>query len=915
MIEINAETLKYAYKKLKYYIYYYKSLNYLKDIIYKFEDEFSNDIDKFNDYFEKLSFEFNSIKSNDNLSKKENYKLNFDVYPKKDAIVDRGNDNYIVTDVNLFIKMNLKMYLVDILFALSIYDNISKNYNRNLAYGNMFSRYLDENIVNSPFLFENHRIKYKQWRNCIYSELDKFDANRGLIIKIDMKRCFYNFRFNFKKFTEDIGVINDIIIIIERYIYNYYTEIVNNFFQKKENFEKNECLLPIGLLSSYCIMNYFFQTIDEKFINNKYVFNYGRYVDDILILAKFSRNNNSTSIDILSDYFDEIFNFGSEDVSIKKSITNLTKDIPINKKKLKTKIVSIEKLKQKKEDLREFHNASIEDEERESGIELNVEGISKIKYYLYNNDISLESKIQKIFDLEDVESLNSYPLWKNIFSIMPTQDKVLELKDEIQKSIAKIKYESEVFKVEKIENKIKKTLQQELETALQLVVNEKYKKYFISDISQKLKFHYIENCLKETKIFQRKLKYTFPIVITKESLMLYYSLENLDNYSISMLSNNYKKINGIDLPKLDIGFKEVNDNIVIIYTVDKIDSLLSKRRELSKEKFENKVKISIVNLNIDEKEMDNYDLDDCKYPESYSYDTIRKIIVNSSKHGSKYVLFPELSIPYDEADKIISLAKDNEISIIFGVTHKLYVIDEGKERRIRTKDIDMYDIVYAKNITIIYDYHIGIIRKYVKQNLAPKEREFLLKNKIYGVNSINRKEVFYSLINYGVMVCFDATDIKFRATYKDYVDTLFIPVMNKDTEYYSAIIKSLSRDLNAYVVQSNINKYGDSRITGPFHYYDSDIVKTKGGINNYFVVADLDYGPLKNRILHDNIVADYYKELDELKLTDGSIKTFFEKSSETDKKMSKPLSANSNLDKMKNIGKIQGILDIEDENL
>lgn len=51
--------------------------------------------------------------------------------------------------------------------------------------------------------------------------------------------------------------------------------------------------------------------------------------------------------------------------------------------------------------------------------------------------------------------------------------------------------------------------------------------------------------------------------------------------------------------------------------------------------------------------------------------------------------------------------------------------------------------------------------------------------------------------------------------------------MNRDTNYFSAIVKSLSRDLSAYVIQSNITEYGDSRITGPFETYRADIIKSK----------------------------------------------------------------------------------------
>lgn len=911
MIEITAENLKYAYKKLKYYVYYYKSLNYLKKTIYDFEQKYENDIKGFTDYFENLEVELNNIKNNTNLA--SIYKLDYVVYPKKDSIQDRGVGSYSTNNVNLFIKMGLELYLVDVLFALSIYDSYNTLTKDNcVAYGNVYSPQLSVELIKNPLLFENHKKKYKQWKNSIYKNIDGINEEYGLVIKLDMERCFYNFKFDFNDFITKIKVDTK-IIYIEKYIYNYYTGILKNVFQK--DFNKNECLLPIGIVSSYCILNFYLNNLDNNFYCNSNVINYGRYVDDIMILAKYVPSKSvQTKEEILQKYFADIIGIEkpSHNVDVKEgkwffkeSSLGLKNNIPLNMSKIKCKIVKIEKLKLKQEELSDMYCVSLEDEDRDSCVQLNSDDYNSLKSYFFNNDIPLEKKIEKIDTLENTELLNIYPIWNNLFSFFSDKNKVKKISELIANEINKIVYDGVGEKKEDLTKKIHLTLKEELEVSKGLVLDEKYKEYYISDINQVLKFEYIKACLSKTNEYENKLKYTFPIIISKALIMFYFSTKvNLDENYRNEIAQKYKLINNLDICGMNFDVDACDNGIIRISSQNRIKKIIDKRNEISKEKYDNKVKIAIVNLNIDEeKDFSKYNFTEYEYPVCCSYDIIRKIIDNASKHGAKYILFPELSIPFDEAERVLVLAKENNVSVIFGLTHEFYVIEKGEEQRIRYEDKDKYSCVYARNITVIYDSYVGIVRNYVKQNLSPYEIDLLVKNKVYGVEGNQNKIIINSLVNYAILTCFDATDIKLRASYKDYIDTIFMPVMNKDTEYYSSLIKSLSRDLNIYVVQSNINKYGDSRITGPFHHYDSDIVKTKGGINNYYVLADVDYNPIKKRVEHDYKLYEYYSSIRSIPITDDIVEEFKKKSIEQPG-MAKKLSANTDYSKAREIGKI-----------
>ena len=105
------------------------------------------------------------------------------------------------------------------------------------------------------------------------------------------------------------------------------------------------------------------------------------------------------------------------------------------------------------------------------------------------------------------------------------------------------------------------------------------------------------------------------------------------------------------------------------------------------------------------------------------------------------------------------------------------------------------------------------------------------------------------------VVCYELTNVFDRGILAmlDF-DILMASVLNKDTNYFSSIIESYSRDAYAFIVQSNVNGYGDSRIRQPTKTEVADLVKLKGGLNNYIVCAKLDILTLKK---HKKMLLDY----------------------------------------------------------
>ena len=160
MYEINSENLKWAYKKLKHYFYYYKTSSYLKDKIISFERNYTENT------FEELANKLNNLSKIDSnmLSSKG---VTYTIFPKRDSAKQDG-EHINISEFNMFIDMPIEFYLIDILFSMDIYKN-HKPEDLCYAYGNVFDNrlaFVDEPL-NNLLLYGNHSINYKKWKNTV----------------------------------------------------------------------------------------------------------------------------------------------------------------------------------------------------------------------------------------------------------------------------------------------------------------------------------------------------------------------------------------------------------------------------------------------------------------------------------------------------------------------------------------------------------------------------------------------------------------------------------------------------------------------------------------------------------------------------------------------------------------------------
>ncbi|HCD7939617.1 TPA: hypothetical protein ND640_002176 [Klebsiella michiganensis] len=107
---------------------------------------------------------------------------------------------------------------------------------------------------------------------------------------------------------------------------------------------------------------------------------------------------------------------------------------------------------------------------------------------------------------------------------------------------------------------------------------------------------------------------------------------------------------------------------------------------------------------------------------------------------------------------------------------------------------------------------------------------------------------------FGVLICSDLTNPRSRVYFQGKVDTLFVLEWNSDVNTFGYLVEGAAHDIHAFIVQVNNRLYGDSRLRSPYRKnYKRDLVRLKGGIDDYYVIAEIDYLPLRSYQLYGDM--------------------------------------------------------------
>jgi len=315
---INLEQLTLAYKRLKSHVYHENTLQVLIKVA-KFEDD---EIDaKLVLLLEKLvNYTNKDTESIDLLINEIKFSLMPKSFADEESSKEKGflysNQNrknaYMVERVITFIDCPVEIHIISVLWIMFVGIHLDLELG-DACYGNRLQRNSDNDFeVNSIKLFKKYYLNYSEWRDRgIKTAKDIHEIGLDVaILNLDIKNYYNSIDFDLNKFEEKIPEEFRWLNILMKTIHEKYA----NILIESKIIDDHKNILPIGLLSSTILANYYLVEFDNEIKNKLKPAFYGRYVDDLILVFA---NPKLKDKDILNNFIDDYL--VSSEVSIIKS--------------------------------------------------------------------------------------------------------------------------------------------------------------------------------------------------------------------------------------------------------------------------------------------------------------------------------------------------------------------------------------------------------------------------------------------------------------------------------------------------------------------------------------------------------------------------------------------------------------------
>lgn len=257
---------------------------------------------------------------------------------------------------------------------------------------------------------------------------------------------------------------------------------------------------------------------------------------------------------------------------------------------------------------------------------------------------------------------------------------------------------------------------------------------------------------------------------------------------------------------------------------------------------ERKQRIAIANIKVSEDSIRKMAKGD--FSINHTVTTQLTSVINTAvMEKCKMLILPELSVPFNWVQGLVSRCIHDDITFVAGLTH-----------------FACHGVAYNMVVTIlpvkIGTYTTCAIIGRIKNHYAPLEVK-VINSYGFKVQKLSPSTYFHfhwRQLYFTVYNCFELASIEDRSLFKSEVDLVVATECNKDTHYYSDIVGSWVRDLHCYLAQVNTSNYGDSRIMQPSKSVTRDLVIVKGGKNSTILVEDLDVKALRDYQLKGHLL-------------------------------------------------------------
>lgn len=246
----------------------------------------------------------------------------------------------------------------------------------------------------------------------------------------------------------------------------------------------------------------------------------------------------------------------------------------------------------------------------------------------------------------------------------------------------------------------------------------------------------------------------------------------------------------------------------------------------------NKIKVAVANTKLNEIDFSN-NLKNIPNRSYRRFAEMVKMLNLAIEENADMIVLPESYLPFEWLPIFARTCAKNQIAAVTGLEHIKYCGD--------VYNFTAVILPYTED-----DYKFNLVSFHLKNHMAPNEAKEIRDR---GFNPIEGKsyELYcWNDVWFPVYCCFELASIKDRGIFKSFADVVVAVEWNKDINYYSNIIESLTRDLHCYCIQVNTSNYGDSRIAQPKRTEEKDIIKVKGGLNSTMLIDELNISDLRD---------------------------------------------------------------------
>lgn len=910
-----------AYKKLKSYLYYDKTLVFAKKRLTIFESDREAFICTLEDIATNLStgntsYFLNLIKS-----------VDFKVLPKKfkssrqndDIVIASADHSGNISRINFFIDMPVELFIIDFLWTILI-GKIANDYPNILRYSGATafkpSLYTFESDLYEGIDFVSNRAfkpyfnLYSSWRKGAFKRIEKIHSDSdSLLLCLDLKSFYYSVDFDFDQLV--VLLNNDsrlsqfaILTNIIRQIYLAYTKLITKY-KKGVRVQKDNTIFPIGITSAIILREIYLYDFDNRIVKSLYPVYYNRYVDDILIVLKTDGMSLMSSDEIVNKYFVDtglvvksgttdlkfsnynniriqkdkvncfffpkdqkniLFDIYSETIHMNSSEANLLPDTDVLSSSFTRTAYNIE-------------NLDISNKIRELGFLRNnnynatrfVNSLLKLVKNTYVDKKEMNKYFEQIEEFyqgsQSVEYSNNWRSLFELYLLCNESKRARALYIKIGAEIKKLNFDSleadEVF--EKGKRKVLKRLIADMKEKLDIVVALTTALNYSFGKSQKRYLLAVQfrnsNMLNHTLVSYPLLNYSTvsDVSLTDTTVSKLFEKSpkafEMDKFKLQWSP---RFINAIEFYIADYLYsfngKGYGENPCLIHNkfmeynqlggyakADYLYEMANGQINCADIKVANNIpnnpKVALVNTKISVEDALNAIVNPKKCLTIEAKKRLFKNLNIAKEYGVNMLVFPEFYFPLSWLLDISMFALKNQITIITGLQ---YITVAGQA----------YNTVCNLVPTITG-------RSFANGFILFREKNFYAPDEIIRLSRTNHickdhKFPFYYRVNngkyrYSTVLCYEFTDITSRAAMKSKIEMLFVPQLNKDTNYFSAIVESTARDLHCFVVQANTSTYGDSRITAPYKTEFKNILQVKGGETDVVMIATLDITELVDK--------------------------------------------------------------------